>query len=114
MKTFNFLNYKIFNDKLNNIVLSKKTVINTINPHSYCMLKNDKLFHKSLIESDVLLPDGIGIVLASRLLYGKSISKIAGYDIFTFLTIFNIYLFVYNFGDVFAYEFQLLKLFYTI
>lgn len=62
-----------------------KTIINTINPHSYCVAKSDTEFRKALLESDVLLPDGIGIVLAAKFLKGEKIKKIAGYDIFLFL-----------------------------
>ena len=57
-----------------------QTIINTINPHSYCVAKTDKQFQGALKDSDVLLPDGIGIVLAVSLLVGKKILKIAGSD----------------------------------
>ena len=58
-----------------------KNIINTINPHSYCLAKNDSLFNKALQSSDILLPDGTGIVLAARILNNKKINKIAGADI---------------------------------
>lgn len=63
----------------------RKTVINTINPHSYCIAKQDAEFDKALKTSDVLLPDGIGIVWAAAKLVSKKINKIAGYDIFIYL-----------------------------
>ncbi|UZD23053.1 WecB/TagA/CpsF family glycosyltransferase [Algoriphagus halophytocola] len=59
----------------------KKCVINTINPHSYCIAEEDPEFKEALITSDILIPDGVGIVLASRLLYGIKIPKVAGYDL---------------------------------
>ncbi len=62
-----------------------KTIVNTINPHSYCTTKKDDRFHLALQESDVLLPDGFGIVLAAKFLKGKQIEKIAGYDVFLHL-----------------------------
>ncbi|PIE99947.1 MAG: glycosyltransferase [Maribacter sp.] len=62
-----------------------KTIINTINPHSYCVAKQDVEFEKALRESTVLLPDGIGIVWAAKILKGRVIQKIAGYDIFIYL-----------------------------
>ena len=62
-----------------------KAVINTINPHSYCVSRNDPDFENALKDSDVLLPDGIGIVWAARVLKGRKIKKIAGYDIFIYL-----------------------------
>jgi len=60
----------------------KQTVVNTINPHSYCIAKEDKDFEFALKESDFLFPDGVGIVWAAKFLTGKKIAKIAGYDIF--------------------------------
>jgi N-acetylglucosaminyldiphosphoundecaprenol N-acetyl-beta-D-mannosaminyltransferase len=62
-----------------------KTIINTINPHSYCVAKRDKAFKEALQQSDFLLPDGVGIVLAAKVLKGKKIEKIAGADIHKFL-----------------------------
>lgn len=62
--------------------MEKGTIINTLNPHSYCISKKDKDFEQALRDSDVLLPDGIGIVWAARTLKKQRIPKIAGYDIF--------------------------------
>lgn len=56
-------------------------IINTINPHSYCVAKTDPQFQQALQASDVLLPDGIGIVYATKWLAGKRIKKIAGSDL---------------------------------
>jgi len=76
---------KIYSLQLDKLNLKKKCVINTINPHSYCISKNDALFSKALLESDILLPDGSGIVMATKLLTGRKIKKIAGFDIHQFL-----------------------------
>ena len=46
------------------------------------MALRDLEFKTALIESDILLPDGIGIVWAEFLLNKNKIKKIAGYDIF--------------------------------
>ncbi len=62
-----------------------QTIINTINPHSYCVAKTDTQFQQALRSSDVLLPDGIGIVYAVKWLAGKRIRKIAGSDLHTHL-----------------------------
>lgn len=59
-----------------------KLLINTINAHSYNIAQVDETFAQALRASDVLLPDGISIVLAMRLLYGERIKKIAGADLF--------------------------------
>ena len=65
--------------------VADKTIVNTINPHSYCVAKQDSDFETALLASDVLLPDGVGIVWAARMLNGQKIQKIAGSDIFLYL-----------------------------
>ena len=60
-------------------------VFNTINPHSWVVAGKDPEFRKALETSDMLLPDGEGIVWAVKYLTGKKIKKIAGYDIFIHL-----------------------------
>ncbi len=53
-----------------------------INPHSYVVSLSDPKFSKALVGADWLIPDGVGIVLASKLL-GQSIkTRITGSDIF--------------------------------
>jgi N-acetylglucosaminyldiphosphoundecaprenol N-acetyl-beta-D-mannosaminyltransferase len=79
------VNQHIYMRPLSEIPMGKKSIINTINPHSYCEAKKDKVFTKALLSSDVLLPDGSGIVLATKILTGKKIEKIAGADIHKFL-----------------------------
>jgi N-acetylglucosaminyldiphosphoundecaprenol N-acetyl-beta-D-mannosaminyltransferase len=75
---------KLYTQPLDAIDYSQRALITTINPHSYNISRKDPLFHDALINSDILLPDGIGIVLAIFLLTGKRIRKIAGYDIFLY------------------------------
>ena len=75
-----FLNYTITTSLPTNVD-SPKLVINTINPHSYCVAKKDSEFENSLISCDILIPDGIGIVLAFSVLYGEKIERISGYDL---------------------------------
>lgn len=74
--------YNIYKKTLNEIDFDQVRVINTINPHSYCIAKQDISFDQSLKSSDILIPDGIGIVLAHFFLYGVKIKKIAGFDLF--------------------------------
>ena len=69
----------IVNDALDG---RKLAVVNTINPHSYIETKRDSIFHTALQDSDVLIPDGIGIVLAARMLNKVKIRKISGTDLF--------------------------------
>ncbi|MCM8568760.1 WecB/TagA/CpsF family glycosyltransferase [Gramella jeungdoensis] len=78
------LGYTI-SSKLPLINYDKQLIVNTINPHSYCVAKSDATFREALLGSDFLLPDGIGIVLAARILKKKRILKIAGYDLFVSL-----------------------------
>ena len=70
---------------LNQINFNNHRIINTINPHSYLVSQSDKTFFEALKNSDVLLPDGIGIVWSKRLLFKNKIKKIAGYDLFLHL-----------------------------
>ena len=79
------INTKIFHRPLSEINTEKMCIINTINPHSYCVAKKDRVFAEALLSSDVLLPDGSGIVLATKILTGKKINKIAGADIHQYL-----------------------------
>lgn len=79
------LGYNVFKFSLDDIDFSKNIIINTINPHSYCIAKSDSEFEKALRSSDTLLPDGTGIVWAEKLINRNRIKKIAGFDLFLFL-----------------------------
>lgn len=78
--TQKFLNYNL-STRLPALNSQTKLLINTINPHSYCAAEKDPLFRSALTSSDVLLPDGVGIIWGCRLLYKKSIDKISGFDL---------------------------------
>lgn len=78
------LDYPVFNGELNLLPLDKKLVINTINQYSYCIAEEDDDFKDALKKSDILLPDGVGIVAAAKLLKSIKIKKIAGADIHSF------------------------------
>ena len=78
--------YKIFNNNLESLLIKEgKIVINTINAHSYIVAKKDTEFKKALLKSEVLLPDGEGIVFMTKQLQGVKIKKIAGADLHFFL-----------------------------
>jgi N-acetylglucosaminyldiphosphoundecaprenol N-acetyl-beta-D-mannosaminyltransferase len=82
VKTIDCLGYIIYVNSSFNVCYSNlKTVINTINPHSYCEAKKDVFYQQALIQSDILLPDGIGIVWAAKTLNNTKIKKIAGADL---------------------------------
>jgi N-acetylglucosaminyldiphosphoundecaprenol N-acetyl-beta-D-mannosaminyltransferase len=75
--------FQIFDKELESLI-DEKTLISTINAHSYNVSFKDKLFQEALQNSDMLIPDGISIVWAIRFLTGKKIKKIAGADLFFF------------------------------
>ncbi len=80
-ETLQIFDYSLYISTLDNINIRSKCVINTLNQYSYIMAEKDKKFKNALIESDILLPDGIGIVAAVKLLKKVSIKKIAGSDL---------------------------------
>jgi N-acetylglucosaminyldiphosphoundecaprenol N-acetyl-beta-D-mannosaminyltransferase len=79
------LKNKVFTSDISDLDLKNRCIINTINPHSYILTKNDAIFKNALMNGDVLLPDGSGIVLAHKVLIGGQIEKIAGSDIHQYL-----------------------------
>lgn len=58
----------------------KKLLVNTLNSHSFNIAIKDQAFYNALLKSDILLPDGQGVVLALCFLKGQRVKKIAGYD----------------------------------
>lgn len=79
------LGYQIFDNSLEKLPSEKKTLVNTINQYSYCIAEQDYEFKIALNKSDILLPDGVGIIIAAKLLKKKKIKKIAGADLHVFL-----------------------------
>ena len=73
--------YTLFDEHLDNIEHSK-VLITTLNAHSYNTVHKDEMFKDALKNSNVLLPDGIGVVWATKILTGQKIKKIAGDDLF--------------------------------
>lgn len=54
-----------------------------INPHSYAVSLDDRFFARALRDADWLVPDGAGVVLASRLLGGGIHERVTGSDVFS-------------------------------
>lgn len=75
--------YRLFAESLSQLP-SGKRLISTLNAHSYNVARRDPAFCEALQRSDILLPDGISIVLALRWLTGQRLAKIAGEDLFFF------------------------------
>jgi len=61
----------------------KQRLLVTPNPEMIMVARKDPLFKKIINEADLAIPDGIGLVLASKLLYGKKglEKRIAGVDL---------------------------------
>ena len=76
---------QVTTNTLNQINFNNHRVVNASNPHSYLVAQSDETFFEALKSSDVLLPDGIGIVWAKKLLLKIKINRIAGYDLFLHL-----------------------------
>jgi N-acetylglucosaminyldiphosphoundecaprenol N-acetyl-beta-D-mannosaminyltransferase len=53
-----------------------------LNPHSYVVACDDRAFSTALHNADWLIPDGAGIVLASKILGGTIRVRVTGSDIF--------------------------------
>ncbi len=56
------------------------------NPHSIIMASKDYIFSEAIKYADFVVPDGIGVVLASKILGGQIRQRITGSDIFYTLT----------------------------
>jgi len=52
------------------------------NPHALEVAKSDKIFSQAIKEADLVVPDGIGIIIASKILGGQIGERITGSDIF--------------------------------
>lgn len=53
------------------------------NPHSYAVARKDRKFQLALKNSTYLMPDGVGVVLASRILGGEIRKRVTGFDVFS-------------------------------
>lgn len=53
-----------------------------LNPHSAWLSMRDAEFHNAIAAADLVIPDGIGVVWASRLLRTEMKNRVTGFDIF--------------------------------
>lgn len=60
----------------------KRTWLACFNPHSYAVTLKNETFARALKSADWLVPDGTGVVLASRLLGGAIHDRVTGSDVF--------------------------------
>ena len=73
--------FKVVRDFDCNFLPEKKTIINTINAYSWTVTSKSPVFKEALQQSDILLPDGVSIVWAAKLLTQEKIKKVAGADL---------------------------------
>ncbi len=81
----NYAGYNLFTKSLDDLPKLPKLVVNTINQYSFCLAEKEPDFKNALLESEVLLPDGVGIVAAVRLQTGQKIKKISGSNLHYYL-----------------------------
>ena len=79
--TVSLADYSVMSCSLDQINFSTRCIINTVNQYSYVIAEKDAEFKEALRRSDVLIPDGIGIVVAVRLVSNNVIKKITGSDL---------------------------------
>ncbi|MFD2866139.1 WecB/TagA/CpsF family glycosyltransferase [Mucilaginibacter antarcticus] len=79
--TVGVLDYAIYSGSVAELSFNKKCLITTVNQYSFMVAEKDEAFKNALIKSDILLPDGVGIVAAAKMLNGDTVTKIAGADI---------------------------------
>jgi N-acetylglucosaminyldiphosphoundecaprenol N-acetyl-beta-D-mannosaminyltransferase len=53
-----------------------------VNPHSLQTAKLDPIFRNAILHADLIAPDGIGILIASRILRGHLHQRVTGSDLF--------------------------------
>jgi len=61
----------------------KCTWLACLNPHAYAVALNDPVFAEALRATDWLVADGVGVVIASRILGGQVRERVTGFDIFS-------------------------------
>ena len=89
MKFIKFFGYKLSNLNISDLIdkiLNEKNenikIINCMNPHSFVVSKNDKLFQEALSNSYINLIDGVGVSTYLGLKKMMKINRITGYDLF--------------------------------
>lgn len=85
-RLMSLMGYQLLDDSIPLLLRgSKSFVINTMNPHSFVTAQNDEAFRDALYCSDLLVADGVGMVLASVVLKGRRIKRVTGADVWSAL-----------------------------
>ncbi len=91
MNTENILGYHIMTETKDRCIgrimdgiygREKRKVLVCANPHSLEVARRDPLFDEALKSADFLIPDGVGIVIASKINRGRIKDRITGSDVF--------------------------------
>jgi N-acetylglucosaminyldiphosphoundecaprenol N-acetyl-beta-D-mannosaminyltransferase len=91
LKTIRFLDYTFVAGSISKCVdniahaiseTTKPRFLACLNPHSHVIAKDDPAFSEALHAADWLVPDGSGVVLASRFLDSPVYERITGSDVF--------------------------------
>ncbi len=80
-ETIPVMGYRVFSGDKQLFADGAGGVICTLNPHSYVLAAKDILFREALQGADYLIPDGVGIRIAARVLEHEKIERIAGADL---------------------------------
>lgn len=77
-----------FNEKIYKLPLSElttdKILISCLNAHSFNILQTDRIYQDALLNSHVILPDGIAIVYGLRFLSDAKLEKTSGHMLFSY------------------------------
>lgn len=65
----------------NRLMEEKKTFVITANPISVNTSKENESFKNAMLSADFVTPDGVGILLAAKMLNNRVTERIAGYDV---------------------------------
>ena len=78
------MGFRVFNAALSEVALTegRTLVLNTISPNSYGMSTKDEEFRTALVQSDILVLDGVYFALAALALRGKRIMPNQGPTVF--------------------------------
>lgn len=69
-------------DRINAMLAGNETqIVLAVNPEKVMAAQQDPLLLRALASASLLIPDGIGIVLATRLLHGMRMKRVPGSDL---------------------------------
>lgn len=75
--------FEFYNQGLSNLPLCK-LLITTLNANCYNIAQLDLFYKNALVNSDIIIPDGISVIWAVRFLTSQKLQKIAGADLFMY------------------------------